>query len=167
MTRPAFGLFLTLALTAPAAADPVEQAGTVLKYALPLAAAACAVDQGRAEDFAVRGLVQIAVVWALKGATDGTPLGRRPNGEGRGFPSGHTASSAFGAADLAGKCFADDPALGAAAYGAAAFTGWSRWDAGQHTPGQIAAGGLIGLSFGAADFGIGTDGVSVSFGMKF
>lgn len=159
---------LALALTAaPAAADPFEQFGTAMKYGLPLAAAACAADQDRLEDFAIRGLLQAALVWGMKSWFDGEPLSRRPSGEGRGFPSGHTASAFFGASDLAGKCFSDKPLAGAAAYGAAGLTGWSRIHAGEHSAPQVWTGALIGLSFGAASFGIGTDGASFSVGLRF
>ena len=159
---------LGLALAAPpAAADPLEDFGTAMKYGLPLAAAVCAADQHRLEDFAVRGALQAALVWGLKEYFDGTPISGRPNGEGKGFPSGHTAAAFFGASDLAGKCFEDKPLAGAATYGAAGLTGWSRVHAGAHTPEQVFSGALIGFSLGAASFGIGTDEVSFSVGMKF
>lgn len=159
---------LAIALTAsPAASDPFEQFGTAMKYGLPLAAAACAADQDRLEDFAIRGVLQAALVWGMKTWFDGEPLSRRPSGEGRGFPSGHTAAAFFGASDLAGKCFSDKAWAGAAAYGAAGLTGWSRIHAGEHTAPQVWTGALIGLSFGAASFGIGTEGASFSVGLRF
>ncbi|MCQ0969933.1 phosphatase PAP2 family protein [Paracoccus sp. TK19116] len=164
------GMVMAATLAGSAAADPFENFGTAMKYALPLAGAVCAADQGRLEDYAVRGLIQVVVVRGLKSWFDGTPIGTRPvraTEVGRGFPSGHTAAAAFGAADLAGKCFPDDVAAGAAAYGAAGLTGVSRIHAGQHTAQQVWAGGLIGFSFGAADFGIGTEGASFSVGMRF
>ena len=159
--------FCAASLALPAAADPFEDFGTAMKYGLPAAAAVCAVRDDRLEDFAVRGLLQAALVLALKAWTDDRPLGRRPSGEGRGFPSGHAASAAFGAADLAGKCFRDDPAAGAATYGAAALAAASRVHAGQHTPAQVGTGMLIGIGFGAASFGIGSEGASFSLGMRF
>ena len=158
---------VVLATGLPARADPFEQFGTAMKYGLPLAAAACARDQDRLEDFAVRGIVQTALVWGMKEFFDGAPISRRPSGEGKGFPSGHTAAAFFGAGDLAGKCFADRPAAGAVAYGAAGLTGWSRVHAGEHTPEQVWTGALMGFSFGAARFGIGSEGVGVSVGMRF
>lgn len=161
------GLGMALLLALPAQADPFEDFGTAMKYGLPLAAAVCAADQDRLEDFAIRGIVQSALVWGMKHAFDGQPISRRPNGEGKGFPSGHTASAFFGVADLAGKCFDDQPEGGALAYGAAGLTGWSRIEAGKHDFNQVAAGALIGFSFGAADFGIGTEGASFSVGMRF
>lgn len=159
--------FCTLSLASAATAEPLEQFGTAMKYGLPLAAAVCAADQERLEDFAVRGLVQTALVWGMKEFLYGHPVSRRPSGGGNGFPSGHTSSAFFGAADLAGKCFDDQPAASAIAYGAAGLTGWSRIDAGEHTRTQVFSGALIGLSFGAASFGIGTDDVSFSVGMRF
>lgn len=165
MRRAAAGLACLLAL--PAQAEGLERFGTTMKYGLPLAAAVCAADQDRFEDFAVRGLVQAVVVLGLKSLFDGSPLGLRPSGEGRGFPSGHSAAAGFGAADLAGKCWEDDPALGAAAYGAAGLTALSRVQAGEHTPDQALTGALIGIGFGAASFGIGSEGAAISFGLQF
>ncbi|WP_265500684.1 phosphatase PAP2 family protein [Paracoccus beibuensis] len=158
---------LSAGVTAPAGADTFERFGATMKYGLPLAAAVCAADQDRFEDFALRGVVQAAVVLGLKAIFDGTPLGQRPSGEGRGFPSGHSAAAGFGAADLAGKCWRDDPGLGAAAYGAAGLTAVSRVHAGEHTPDQALSGALIGIGFGAASFGIGSEGAEISFGLRF
>lgn len=154
-------------LAAPAAADPFEDFGTAMKYGLPLAAAVCAARDDRFEDFALRGALQAVVVLGLKSLLDGTPIARRPNGEGRGFPSGHSAAAAFGAADLAGKCFPDDRAAGIGLYGAAGMTAASRVHAGEHTVQQVMTGALIGFSLGAADFGLGTDGASFSIGLRF
>ncbi|CAM3284452.1 PAP2 superfamily protein [Paracoccus aminovorans] len=165
--RLAAALALLCLLPAQASAEPFEQFGTAMKYGLPLAAAVCAADQNRLEDFAVRGVLQAAVVWGMKAVFDGAPISRRPSGEGKGFPSGHTAAAFFGASDLAGKCFDDKPWAGAAAYGAAGLTGWSRVHAGEHTPQQVWTGALIGISFGAASFGIGTEGVGFEWGMRF
>lgn len=161
-------LVLIAALAAtPAAADPFEDFGTAMKYALPLAAAACAARDDRLEDFAVRGLVQAVVVLGLKSWLDGAPVAARPDGGDRGFPSGHAAAAGFGAADLAGKCFARDRAAGAGLYGLAGLAAVSRVSSGNHTPPQAMAGALIGISLGAADFGIGTDGAGFSVGMRF
>lgn len=163
----AAALVLSTGTAATAAADPLEQFGTAMKYGLPLAAAACAADQDRLEDFAVRGLAQVAVVWGLKQVFGDHPIGRRPSGDGQGFPSGHTAAAFFGASDLAGKCFHDRPEAGAVAYGAAGLTGFSRIQSGQHTPNQVFSGALIGFGLGAANFGIGTEGASFSVGLRF
>lgn len=154
-------------LAAPMRGSALEGFGTTMKYALPLAAAACAADQDRLEDFAVRGVLQAVVVLGLKSLFDGHPRGLRPSGEGRGYPSGHAAAAGFGAADLAGKCWRDEPGLGAAAYGAAGLTAVSRVQAGQHTPEQVWAGSLIGIGFGAASLGLGSEGASISFGLRF
>lgn len=165
--RGLLGAALVAGLALPVQAEGLERFGTTMKYGLPLAAAVCAADQDRLEDFALRGLVQAAVVLGLKTLFDGTPLGTRPTGEGRGFPSGHAAAAGFGAADLAGKCWDDRPELGAAAYGAAGLTAVSRVQAGEHTPDQAMMGALIGLGFGAASFGIGSQGASISWGLRF
>nr|WP_318272772.1 phosphatase PAP2 family protein [Paracoccus saliphilus] len=167
MRRMMLGAALATGLAGPGAADPLERFGTTMKYGMPLAAAVCAADQDRLEDFAIRGAVQVGLVLALKALTDGSGLGQRPTGEGRGFPSGHAAAAGFGAADLAGKCFVDEPALGAVAYGAAGLTAFSRVQAGEHSTEQALAGSLIGISLGAASFGIGSEGAAISFGLQF
>ncbi|WP_295043793.1 phosphatase PAP2 family protein [uncultured Paracoccus sp.] len=167
MRRVPAALLAAALVAQPAAADPFEDFGTAMKYGLPLAAAVCAAQHDRFEDFAIRGALQAVVVLGLKTWLDGTPVSVRPNGEGRGFPSGHAAAAAFGAADLAGKCFADDRAAGIGLYGAAGLTAASRVHAGQHTMQQALTGALIGFSVGAADFGIGTEGASFSVGMRF
>ena len=151
----------------PVAESGAERFGTVMKYALPAAAALCAHRDDRMEDFALRGILQAGLVLGLKSLTDGQGIGMRPNGAGRGFPSGHAAAAGFGAADLAGKCWPDDPVAGAAVYGAAGATALSRIGAGQHDGRQVAAGALIGIGFGAASFGIGGQGVDFSLGMRF
>lgn len=158
---------LAMAVAQPAMADPLESFGTGMKYGLPLAAAVCAADQHRFKDFALRGALQAGLVLALKHFYEDAPIGRRPSGEGRGFPSGHAAAASFGAADLAGKCFDDQPWAGAAAYGAAGLASYSRIHAGEHTSQQVWAGALIGVTFGAASFGIGKDGADFSLGLKF
>jgi len=158
---------LAAGLAGPARAEPLEQFGTSMKYGLPLAAAVCAADQDRLEDFALRGAVQALVVLGLKALFNGTAIGQRPSGEGKGFPSGHSAAAGFGAGDLAGKCWRDEPGLGAVAYGAAGLTAVSRVHAGEHTPAQAMTGTLIGIGFGAASFGIGTDSAEISFGLRF
>lgn len=158
---------LAAGLAQPVLADPLEDFGTSMKYGLPLAAAVCAARDDRFEDFALRGAVGLALVWGLKSWLDGTPLSRRPSGEGEGFPSGHSAAAAFGAADLAGKCFPDDRAAGLGLYGAAGLTAASRVHAGEHTVRQVLGGALIGFGIGGADFGIGTEGASISLGLRF
>ncbi len=163
----AMACFCATLAAGPATAEPFEGLGTAMKYGLPLAAMVCAVDQDRAEDFAVRGVLQAAAVLGMKEILDGSPVSRRPSGQGRGFPSGHTAAAFFGASDLAGKCFDSESWAGVAAYGAAGMTGWSRSYAGEHTLDQIMAGAIIGLSFGAASFGIGAEGAGFSVGLRF
>ncbi|WP_254367951.1 phosphatase PAP2 family protein [Paracoccus sp. Z118] len=160
MTRAAPGArMLAAALAAgliassPIGADPLEDFGTVMKYGLPLVAAACAVDQDRFGDFALRGGLQVGLVLGLK-KTVGAPLGIRPRGMGEGFPSGHAASAAFGAADLASKCVDGNAGAQAGLIAAALLASFSRVDAGEHTPAQAAAGTAIGLILGASEIGL-------------
>lgn len=149
---------LAASLMAPAAvqADPVEDFGTVMKYGMPLVAAACAVDQDRFGDFALRGALQVGLVLGLK-KTVGAPLGIRPTGLAEGFPSGHAASAAFGAADLASKCADGNGAAQAGLVAAALLASFSRVEAGEHTPAQAAAGTAIGLILGASEIGFAVD----------
>ncbi len=141
---------------APAQADPFEDFGTVMKYGLPLAAAACAADQDRLADFALRGGLQVGIVLGLKRAV-GAPLGTRPTGLGEGFPSGHAASAAFGAGDLAANCVDGNAAAQAGLVAAALLASASRVHAGEHTPAQAAAGTAIGLILGASEIGFRID----------
>lgn len=142
--------------TTPAAADPFENFGTAMKYGLPLAAAVCAVDQDRFPDFALRGGLQVALVLGLKRTIDGK-LGQRPGGAAGGFPSGHAASAAFGAADLARHCVDDNDAARIGLIGAALLASASRVDADEHTPAQAAAGSAIGLTLGGSTIGLSWD----------
>lgn len=140
-------LAVMLAAQGPALADSsdFEKAGDVLQYALPLAAGYCAVQQHREKEFATGFVVQTAIVQGLKYGLGDAGINQRPNGEGHGFPSGHTATAFYGATNLARKCFKDKPVLGAIAYGAAVAVGLSRIAADKHDPLQVGVGAVIGV----------------------
>lgn len=140
----------------PVHADPFEDFGTVMKYGLPLAAAVCAAEQDRLADFALRGGLQVGIVLGLKRKV-GAPLGIRPTGLDEGFPSGHAASAAFGAGDLAAHCVDGNEAAQAGLVAAGLLASASRVHAGEHTPAQAAAGTAIGLVLGASEIGFRID----------
>lgn len=135
----------------------VEDAGTVLKYAIPAAALlatfilepATPVAQGTQPGFLSMGgsprhdlflaLGRTAVVtWGLKEVTDET----RPNGEPDSFPSGHT-SLAFAGAEFLRKQYGWR--WGAPAYVLAGFVGWSRVYTDNHYTHDVLAGAAIGI----------------------
>jgi membrane-associated phospholipid phosphatase len=111
---------------------------------LPLAALACAARQGRAGETVLGFAAQAAVVNGSKAALRDAQINQRPDGTGRGFPSGHSAAAMFGAANLAEFCYQGRPALQFASYSLALAVGLSRVEANRHTPFQVAAGLAVG-----------------------
>lgn len=137
----ALALFVLAQVATPARADGVETAGDVLQYGVPVLALAYT---GVVRDFAGTkqlvgsALVTEAWVWTLKLTVDE----KRPSGGGRGFPSGHSATAAFGAA-FVHKRYGLLQAL--PLYGLTGFVGWSRHDAEAHRTLDIVAGIAIGI----------------------
>jgi hypothetical protein len=169
MTATARVLFLSLLLVSAGgvtAAEPltdkqrhVEDAGTVLKYAIPAAALLATfilepAPRPAAQDGAQPGLLSMggsprhdlflalgrtaAVTWGLKEVTDET----RPNGEPDSFPSGHT-SIAFAGAEFLRKQYGWS--WGVPAYVLAGFVGWSRVYTDNHYTHDVLAGAAIGI----------------------
>lgn len=133
-------LALTIALTPPSA----ERLGDRLQVVLPVLGLGCAVANGTWLEYAARfGLLEGAV-HGTKALTDGTQLGTRPDGGGKGFPSGHTAAATFGASALVHTCLRRHPVAAGAAVISAAFTGASRIEAQRHDIWQVLAGWLLG-----------------------
>lgn len=136
-----------LALTAGpgSAGDGFEQAGDVLRWVLPAAAAGCAWQQERLTSYAV-GLGTAAVVTeGLKRGLGDGGINERPNGESKGFPSGHAVTAFSGAGDLMMHCAPGNPWVAAAAGGAAVVVAASRLDADEHDLLQVAAGAALGF----------------------
>ena len=166
----------TLALIAPvllAAALPAhaderfERFGDALQIALPLAALACAANQGRAGETVLGFAAQAAVVNGSKAALRDAQINQRPDGTGRGFPSGHSAAAMFGAANLAHFCYQGRPALQFASYSLAIAVGLSRMDANRHTPFQVAAGLAVGYFANGLRLAPSKHGMSLSYTWHF
>jgi len=127
------------------AGDGFEQAGDVLRWALPAAAAGCAWQQDRLASYAV-GLGTAAVVTeGLKKGLGDAAINERPNGESEGFPSGHAVTAFSGAGDLMLHCAPGNPWVAATAGGAAVLVAASRLDSDEHDLLQVVAGAALGF----------------------
>jgi membrane-associated phospholipid phosphatase len=133
-----------LALSVAVAVPDTRRIGDTLQVVLPLMALGCAAAKGEAGPLVGRYLVLEAGIKIPKAALGDAPVNRRPDGGGRGFPSGHTAAATFGAAHLIVQCVGAHPGVRGALLLGAAFTGGSRIEAGRHTLWQTTAGALWG-----------------------
>jgi membrane-associated phospholipid phosphatase len=124
--------------------DTFTTAGDVLEVALPLAAATCAGVQHRLTSYLTGFVAQTAVTQGLKHGLGNTQINERPNGNGQGFPSGHTATAASGATDLAVHCAPGNRAVAISGAAAVALVGASRIAADKHTVLQVLAGAALG-----------------------
>jgi len=123
------------------ASDSIEQAGTVLEILLPATATGLTLgykDGTGALQFGESAALTLGVTYALKYGIDET----RPNGGGQSFPSGH-ASISFASAEFMRKRYGWE--YGLPAYAAASFVAYSRVEAGEHHPQDVAAGAAIGI----------------------
>lgn len=129
-----------------------EHIGDKVQIALPLLGLGCAFVEGRGLQYFGRYLLLEAAIKTPKFALGDLPINQRPNGDARGFPSGHTAAAAFGATALVQTCLKSSHGAQAAAILAAGFTGASRMDAGKHTIWQVLAGAVLGWAVQVAGF---------------
>jgi membrane-associated phospholipid phosphatase len=159
---------LLFAAALPAHADDrFEKFGDAMQIALPFVALTCAAKQGRAAETALGFAVQAAAVNGSKAMLRDARINQRPDGKGRGFPSGHSASAMFGAANLAEFCYQGRPALQFASYSLALAVGLSRMDANRHTPLQVAAGLALGYFANGLRLSLSKHGMSLSFTWRF
>ncbi|MCP5038340.1 MAG: phosphatase PAP2 family protein [Rhodobacteraceae bacterium] len=133
-------LTLTVLFTPPIA----ERYGDRLQVALPLLGLGCAVVTGGAGEYLVRFLVLEIAIHGPKNALGDLPINQRPWGGNKGFPSGHSASAAFGASALVHECVQKSPFVKGAVIIAAGFVGTSRVESGAHNIWQVLAGILTG-----------------------
>jgi membrane-associated phospholipid phosphatase len=135
----AFGLFF---LPAPAAqATAVETAGDALQIFLLTAAGGMTLaldDYEGLRQFAKSGTFTLMTTQVLKVTIDS----ERPNGAGRGFPSGHTAAAFAGASFIQRRY---GWRYGIPAYGMAAFVAWSRVDADKHYVEDVVGGAALAI----------------------
>ena len=124
------------------AEDNIKRAGDILQILLPSTAMGITYvegdEQGR-KQFYKSFAATIAATYALKYAVPDM----RPDGsDNKSFISGHT-SAAFSGASFIQRRYGWK--LGAPAYAAAAFVGWSRIEAKKHYVDDVARGALIGI----------------------
>lgn len=132
------------------AGSTFQKVGDVLQVVIPGAAAVCSVRQDDLAPFAGRLAGQIVTTQALKHGLGNRSINRRPNGESKGFPSGHTGAAFYGASYLSRLCLTT-PGQRTVAYGLAALVGASRIQSDKHDLTQVAAGALLGVMFDRVD----------------
>lgn len=142
LARLALVLLLATAVVGIAhAGDEVEEAGTVLTFALPAVSAGASLLGADGD-----GLVQLTESAALAlGVTYGLKYAvnaERPNGGDHSFPSGHATLSFCSAEFLRRR---HGWAWGLPAYAAAGFIGYSRVEASEHYAADVVAGAIIGV----------------------
>lgn len=138
-------LALTAAVLATLAAPAQAKSGVatfsdVAGYGMPFVALGMTLIDGDTEgmkQLALTGVSTVAVTQGLKYAIDAD----RPNGGGRGFPSGHTSTAFFGAAFIHQRYGWQ---YGVPAHLLAAGVAWARVDQDYHNWGQVIAGAAIG-----------------------
>ena len=138
------GILVVVLVVALVSGRSPEKLGDNFQIALPLVALGCAVAEGRGVELFGRYLLLEVLIKTPKHTLGDLPINQRPNGGLQGFPSGHTAVSAFGASALVHTCLKSSKSGQAIAIMAAGFVGSSRIDAGKHTIWQVLAGALLG-----------------------
>lgn len=133
-------LALTVAVTLP----DNRRLGDALQVVLPLVALGCAATRGEAVGVLGRFVVLQVGIKGPKYLLVESPISRRPDGGGKGFPSGHTAAATFGALQTIKQCAALHPVTHGVAIMAAAITGGSRIESGRHSLWQVTAGAIWG-----------------------
>jgi len=122
-------------------ADPIEQMGTILQFALPIFAAGITVKKRDTDGFKKYLLnlgVSTATTYGLKyGITE-----RRPNGDAHSFPSEH-AALAFSSAGYLWRRYGYQYGIPATIF--AGFVGYSRIESHKHYWHDVVAGAAIGL----------------------
>lgn len=135
------GLVIGGGSVGPAYGDPVETAGDVLFYAMPLTGGALTLThrdgQGTLQ-FAESLALSQSVTYGLQYSIDTT----RPNGKHHSMPSGH-ASMTFTSAEFVRKRYGWR--FGAPCYAAAAFVDYSRVESHNHWPEDVIVGSGIGI----------------------
>jgi len=122
----------------------IEKLGDSYQIALPMIGLGCALANGQVADFAIRYISQWSVVQSSKSLLGDAAINQRPNGHGRGMPSGHTATAFFGASYIATSCSGGNIWMKSAAYLTAIFVGGSRIEANAHDIWQVLLGALVG-----------------------
>lgn len=127
--------------------DDSEDFGDHVQNALPVLGAACATVRGDFGEYFGRFAGNMAVVHGLKNGLGAAEINQRPSGSGRGFPSGHTAASIYGASYLVRQCGAVLPYAGPVVALSAGFVAGTRIESGKHDLRQVMAGAIVGLGW--------------------
>lgn len=143
--RRAQGVLIGLALVGLLTTRDVEKYGDNYQIALPIMALGCEVMNGQALAYLGRYAVMFIGLHGTKRGLGDAEIAHRPRGGLEGFPSGHTATATFGAAQLVTSCIPAAPVAQAAVILAAAFTGASRIESGAHDIWQVLAGAIWGM----------------------
>lgn len=128
----------------------VERIGDKLQIALPLIGLGCAIGSGSGVQYFGRYLLLEAGIKIPKFTLGDAPINVRPDGGLKGFPSGHTAVSTFGATALAQSCMSQSKVAQGVVLLAAGYVGGSRIESDKHTVWQVMAGALWGWFVAAA-----------------
>ena len=139
------GVLAVLALVAMITPRDVERYGDNYQIALPIMALGCEVINGQALAYVGRYAVMFVGLHGTKRGLGDAGIAQRPRGGLEGFPSGHTATATFGAAQLVRSCVAGAPVAQSAVILAAAYTGTSRVAVGAHDIWQVLAGAIWGM----------------------
>jgi membrane-associated phospholipid phosphatase len=126
--------------------ENIEDIGDILQYILPWAALLIVALQGNKEgawDWLYAGALTTILTHLLKFIFNFTPLGRRPNGSGYSFPSGHTSSAFMGAAFIH---FQFGFSWAIAPYLLAVLTGYSRIWAKEHWWRDVLGGAALAIA---------------------
>ena len=134
-----------LAVVAVLSRRDVEKYGDNYQIALPLMALGCEVLNGQALAYAGRYGVMFVGLHGTKRGLGDADIAQRPRGGLEGFPSGHTATATFGAAQLVRSCLIGAPVAQSAVILAAAYTGTSRVAVGAHDIWQVLFGAIWGI----------------------
>jgi len=136
--------------TLPRYANGIEKTGDRIQIALPLMALGCAMVGSHGKEFGQRFTLLMVAIHGPKNALDQSHINMRPNGKPKGFPSGHSAAAAFGAAALAFQCIPNSKLAMAVVASAAGFVGYSRVQAEEHFWFQVLAGWALGITMDRA-----------------
>ncbi len=143
-----------------------ERYGDIFQYVMPLAGAVCAGVRRDVVPYLLRFGGQAVTVEGLKRGLGNAAINQRPNGNSRGFPSGHTAAAFYGASYLAHNCTTSS--IGQiAVYGLAAAVGASRVQSNHHTVAQAVAGALVGMMFDTVSVSFSDNRVGLSWRYRF
>lgn len=122
----------------------LEHIGDNVQIAVPLTGLACAVASGEGIRYLGRFTLLLSTYTLSKRGLGSAAINQRPNGGDRGFPSGHTAATTFGATWLAQSCLSNSRLAQGLALLSAAFVGGTRIEVGAHSVWQVLAGAFVG-----------------------